>query len=46
MQQDELLELLHTIIGDHFVGDSVDILEVVRSLDEGAHIEIGGYGLK
>jgi hypothetical protein len=46
MQQDQFLELLDAIVGDHLIRDAVDILKVVGCLHEGAHIEIRRYGLK
>jgi hypothetical protein len=46
MQQDELLELLNAVRGNHFVRYAVDILEVVRRFHKRANVEVGRYGLK
>jgi hypothetical protein len=46
MQQDELLELLNAVRGNHFVRDAVDILEVVCRFHKRANVEVGRDGLK
>jgi hypothetical protein len=46
MQQDQLLKLLNTIVGNHLIRDAVHILKVVGRLDEGAYVKVRRDGLK
>lgn len=46
VEQHELLELFNAVTGDHLIGDAIDILEVLGSLDESADIKVWGDGLE